>query len=128
MRVLIVDDYPDTAELVDRLLTSEGHECRSTTSGGTALAAAEAFKPDVAIIDMALQDIDGYALRVVLRRRLPDHTPFFIAMSTRTHALKAALAVGFDACLLKPATGAQFLRAVGLARNARPGLSSAEHL
>lgn len=116
MRVLIVDDYPDTAETACELLRSAGHDCRSATCGAKALAVADAFKPELAILDIGLPDIDGYALRGALQSRLANCHPYFVALSGRTHALNAALAVGFDTCLLKPVGMAQLLRVVRLAQ------------
>lgn len=116
MRVLIVDDYPDTAETACELLRSAGHDCRSAVCGTEALAVADAFTPELAILDIGLPDIDGYALRGALQSRLGNCHPYFVALSGRTHALNAALVVGFDACLLKPVGLAQLLRVVRLAQ------------
>jgi len=116
MRVLIVDDYPDTAETACELLRNAGHHCQSATCGADALAVADAFKPELAILDIGLPDIDGYALRVALQSRLANWRSYFVALSGRAHALHAALAVGFDACLLKPVGLTQLLRVVRLAQ------------
>ncbi|HEX3474633.1 MAG TPA: response regulator [Kofleriaceae bacterium] len=115
MRVLIVDDYPDTAESASELLRRAGHDCQSATCGAEALAVADAFMPELAILDIGLPDIDGYALREALHSRLAS-PPYFVALSGRPHALNAALVVGFDACLLKPVGLAQLLRVVRLAQ------------
>ncbi|MGH7634023.1 MAG: response regulator [Gemmatimonadaceae bacterium] len=116
MRVLIVDDYPDTAETACELLRRAGHDCRSATCGAEALAVADVLKPELAILDVGLPDIDGYELRAALHSRLANGPPYFVALSGRTHALNAALVVGFDACLLKPVGLAQLLRVVRLAQ------------
>ena len=116
MRVLIVDDYPDTAETACELLRRAGHDCRSATCGVKALAVAAAFTPELAILDIGLPDIDGYALRGALQSRLANCHPYFVALSGRAHALNAALAVGFDTCLLKPVGLGQLLRVVRLAQ------------
>jgi CheY-like chemotaxis protein len=116
MRVLIVDDYPDTAETACELLRRAGHDCRSATCGAQALAVADSFEPELAILDIGLPDTDGYALRTALQNRLANRHPYFVALSGRTHALNAALAVGFDACLLKPVGLVQLLRVIRLAQ------------
>lgn len=116
MRVLIVDDYPGTANAVSKLLRDAGHDCRSETSGTRALAVADAFGPELAILDIGLPDIDGYALVDSLRRQFLSCPPYFVAMSGWKHALAAALEVGFDACLLKPASRVQLLSLVELAQ------------
>lgn len=116
MRILVVDDYPGTAEAVSKLLRDAGHECRSETSGTRALAVADAFVPELAILDISLPDVDGYAMVDSLRRQFRSCPPYFVAMSGRDHALAAAREVGFDACLLKPASREQLLRVVELAQ------------
>ena len=116
MRVLIVDDYPDTAEATGVLLESAGHECRTATSGAEALAAADAFNPELAILDIGLPDIDGYALLDVLRSRFSPRPPYIVAVTGWTHAFERAVDAGFDECLLKPAGREQLMRAVRLAQ------------
>ncbi len=119
MRVLIVDDYPGTAETAGKLLRGAGHECRSARSGAEALVVADAFEPEVAILDIGLPDIDGYALIDALRRRMAIRPPYVVAMSGRGHALTAAREIGFDECLLKPVDREQLVRVVELARERR---------
>jgi CheY-like chemotaxis protein len=128
VRILIVDDYPGVAEAVCKLLRDAGHECRSETSGTRALAIADAFVPELAVLDISLPDIDGYTLVDRLRRRSVLCPPYFVAMSGRKHALAAALEVGFDACLLKPASREQLLRLVELAQRRQVSHGPSEDL
>jgi len=128
MRVLIVDDYPDTAETACELLRRAGHDCRGATCGAQALAVANEFSPELAVLDIGLPDIDGYALREALQSRLASCHPYFVALSGRTHALNAALAVGFDACLLKPVGLAQLSRVVRLAQFENRGSPTSQRL
>ena len=116
MRVLIVDGHPDTAETTAKLLKAAGHQCRSATCGLEALAVADAFKPELAMLDIELPDTDGCTLQAVLRYRLAKRPPYFVAMSCRTGTLKVAFGAGFDACPLKPIGLDQLLRAVRLAQ------------
>ena len=119
MHVLIVDDYPDTAETACQLLESAGHECRAVTCGADALAAVDAFRPDLAIIDIDLPDMDGCALLGALRSRFPTHPPYLVALTGSKHALERAVEAGFDECLLKPAGREQLLRVAQLAQRRR---------
>ncbi|HET7500365.1 MAG TPA: response regulator [Kofleriaceae bacterium] len=116
MRVIIVDDYPDTAETTGVLLATAGHECRTATCGADALVAAEGFHPELAIIDIGLPAMDGYALLGVLRSRFAARPPFLVATTGWKHLIKQAVEAGFDQCILKPAGREQFLRAVRLAQ------------
>jgi DNA-binding response OmpR family regulator len=119
MRVLIVDDYPDTAEATGELLASAGHEYRAATCGADALTEADAFDPELAIVDIGLPDIDGCALLGALRSRLATRPPYLVAMTGWQHAFERAVEAGFDECLLKPAGREQLLRVVELARRRR---------
>lgn len=116
MRVLIVDDYPDTAEAAGELLRTAGHECWSATSGADALAVAEAFGPELAILDIGLPDINGCELVGALRARLAKRPPYFVAMTGWSGAVKRARDAGFDHFLLKPAGREQLLLAVEAAQ------------
>jgi DNA-binding response OmpR family regulator len=116
MRVLIVDDYPDTAEAASELLRTAGHECWSAACGADALAGAEAFSPELAILDIGLPDISGYDLVVALRARLAKRPPYFVAMTGWSSAVKRARDAGFDHFLLKPAGREQLLLAIELAQ------------
>jgi DNA-binding response OmpR family regulator len=116
MRVLIVDDYPDTVEIASDLLRSQGHDCRTALCGAEAIAAAEAFSPEVAILDIGLPDIDGCELASDLRSRFEDDPPYLIAISGWPHTMERARAAGFDQWIMKPAGRDQLLHAVELAQ------------
>jgi DNA-binding response OmpR family regulator len=82
---------------------------------------ADAFKPQLAILDIGLPDIDGYKLLSALRNRLVNRLPYLVAITGWIGELKPALEAGFDECLLKPAGLAQFLRAAELAQRRQAG-------
>jgi CheY-like chemotaxis protein len=73
-----------------------------------------AEKPDVALIDIGLPEMDGYEVARRLRRDMKDHRVRLIAMtgygqaSDRANALKA----GFDAHIVKPASADKIMRAL----------------
>jgi PAS domain S-box-containing protein len=66
-RVLIVDDNIDAAELLSIALERRGHETRVTHDGPSALELLDSFTPDVAVLDIGLPVMDGYALAQRLR-------------------------------------------------------------
>lgn len=103
MRVLIVDYYPDAAELTCALLRLLSHDCRAALSGEDALRHVEQFDPDVAILDLRLPGVDGYELARQLRSKLGDHV-FLIACAGWKYDLAKARAAGFDHHAIKPAT------------------------
>ncbi|HEY6180368.1 MAG TPA: response regulator [Kofleriaceae bacterium] len=125
MRVLIVDDFPDTAETAGELLRNAGHDCQCAMCGAEALLAVEDFVPDIAILDIALPDISGYELLGALCRRLAQRPPYLVAMTASVEAFLHARDAGFDHCILKPAGRLELLRAIALAekKHARSSLA-----
>jgi CheY-like chemotaxis protein len=67
-RVLVVDDNADAAIALAELLTMLGYEVQVAYDGPQALTAAPRFRPDVALIDIGLPVMDGYALAERLRQ------------------------------------------------------------
>lgn len=123
-RVLIVDDYPDAAEIVGTLLELLGHRCRIALTGREAIAAASEFVPDIAILDLGLPDVSGYEVAIELRRRYGDAPLFLAAMTGWGHPQDRAraLAAGFDAHVLKPADGVKLREIIRCAE--RPARST----
>jgi CheY-like chemotaxis protein len=104
-RVLVVDDYPDSAETTCTLLAMLGHECRFAICGKDALLEAATFEPDVAILDLGLPDVSGFELAAALRAQLSGK-PLYLAAVTgwgQPEDRARAFAAGFDAHFLKPA-------------------------
>ena len=61
-RVLIVEDGLDARESLRLLLEHAGHVVETAEDGATGLAKLHAFRPDVALIDIGLPGLDGYAV------------------------------------------------------------------
>ena len=59
LRVLLVEDYPDLAEVTEALLAEEGFAVRTASSGKEALAIAPAFRPQLLLCDLYLPDTTG---------------------------------------------------------------------
>lgn len=111
-RVLVVDDHRETAENVCTLLSTLGHDAVLAENGTTALALAQQFDPDVALLDIDLPDISGYEL--ARRLRSAQSHPLFLAAVTgwaQGRDSAPALAAGFDRHVLKPTT-ADMIRSI----------------
>ena len=126
VRVLIVDDYPDSAEVSAMLLELFGHQCRIATTGQDALTEAAAFDPDIVILDIGLPDISGYDVARTLRAQ-PRARPLYLAAVTgwgQPEDRVRALAAGFDLHVLKPTDGEKIQNIVSLAVQAGVRASS----
>ncbi|HEU4951847.1 MAG TPA: response regulator [Holophagaceae bacterium] len=62
-RLLLVEDHPFNAEAMQRLLARKGgHEVRVAHDGTSALAQAQAWRPDLALLDLGLPGMSGLDL------------------------------------------------------------------
>lgn len=68
MKILYVEDEPFLAQIVSDGLTKNGYEVLHLTDGAAAVAAFESFAPDLAVVDIMLPTLDGYALTEQVRR------------------------------------------------------------
>ncbi|HEU4751603.1 MAG TPA: hybrid sensor histidine kinase/response regulator, partial [Armatimonadota bacterium] len=123
--VLVVDDDPDLARGLALLLESGGYAVCTARDAASALAAAHRSRPQVAIVDLGLPEVDGYTLARQLRAE-PEIAPeVLIALSGYGNPgdRQAALGDGFDHHLTKPVVAAELLEVVAAAmrhRLARP--------
>jgi len=91
-KVLIVDDEPDTQEIICRLLKFEGFEVFTASSGEEGVRRAEEVHPEVVLMDISLPGIDGNEAL----RRIKKIKPFpsvimltaFATVDNAIHALK----------------------------------------
>lgn len=105
LRLLVVDDHPDSAEATAQLLAMYGHEARAVHSCAEAKAAvcgADPFVPDVLLLDVRLPDGDGLSLGADLCALLPAR-PLLIALTGLPGLIAQCQAAGFDHYVLKPA-------------------------
>lgn len=114
LRAVVVDDAADLRELVADLLRMKGHQVTACEDGASAVQVIKEQKPDVALIDIGLPEMDGYEVARELRKVLPQGSVRLIAMTGYGQATDrtAALAAGFDAHIVKPASADKIMRAI----------------
>jgi CheY-like chemotaxis protein len=105
MRVLVVDDYADSAESMALLLRLEGYEVAAAQSGVGALQLAQAQRPDAVLLDVSMPGMDGLEVVRRLRQMFPDRPPLLIAITAQgfEEDRRRCLDAGFDLHLVKPA-------------------------
>jgi DNA-binding response OmpR family regulator len=102
VRVLVVEDDQDIAQVLQRSLRLEGYDVKIASDGVAALDESHAFLPDLIILDLGLPRLDGIDVAKRLRED-EDDTPILIL--TARDALEArveGLDVGADDYLVKP--------------------------
>ena len=104
LRILIVDDNEDAANLLAELLRMKGHDVVVAHDGIAALQARKKFVPDVALLDIGLPGMDGYDLARQLRALYPSDPLRIIAITGygEERDRMRSKAAGFDEHLVKP--------------------------
>ncbi len=113
-RILVVDDNVDAAESVAALLGMLGHEVATAHDGQAALALLAQQAPDVAILDIGLPDMDGFALAAAIRARGWEGRLVALTGYGQDADKERARAAGFDVHLTKPVELEALARAVAL--------------
>ncbi|HEY6065970.1 MAG TPA: response regulator [Thermoanaerobaculia bacterium] len=103
-RVLVIEDDGDSREGLRNLLQVWGHEVDVAEDGVRGIEKAMSLRPRVALIDVGLPGMDGYAVASRLRELLGSEEIFLIAVTGFSQAedLQRAIESGFDAHLSKP--------------------------
>jgi DNA-binding response OmpR family regulator len=102
VRVLVVEDDEDIAQVLQRSLRMEGYEVKLAEDGVRALEEAHAFLPDIVVLDLGLPRLDGLD---VAKRMREDGDDVPILILTARDALESrveGLDIGADDYLVKP--------------------------
>ncbi|WP_186135130.1 response regulator [Burkholderia gladioli] len=110
VRVMVVDDYPDTAEVVALYLSAMGYEARYVTMSVRAQKQADSYRPDIVLVDINMPGLDGYQVATAMRAADATREAVLIAHTSEVwEAIETrALVAGFDGYFRK-ATGPQEL-------------------
>jgi CheY-like chemotaxis protein len=114
LRVLLVDDNEDAALSTAVLLEHLGYEVRVAHTAQAALRVLKEYAPDVAILDIGLPDMDGYALAAAIRQTTAGSRARLVALTGygQKGDIERATEAGFDLHLTKPATVDDLRRAM----------------
>lgn len=112
--VLVADDDDETARLWVRALEREGFVARAAHDVASAMVAAKAIDPHVAVLDVHLGDEDGQVLGLKLRRRMPSLALVALTGDGRFTLGERSARFGFDAHLVKPVRPRDLVRMVDL--------------
>ena len=100
-RILVVEDEPMVAEVVDRYLRHEGFDTMVVNDGATALNAVDRFMPDLVVLDLMLPGLDGF--EVCRRMRASSETPVIMLTARGQEGDKLlGLGLGADDYVTKP--------------------------
>ncbi|HEU4620832.1 MAG TPA: ATP-binding protein [Burkholderiaceae bacterium] len=113
-RVLVVDDNIDALETISDVLRLAGHEVHTASHPHAALTVITRLRPDVAVLDIGLPDMDGYQLATTAKKAAPQWNGKLVALTGYGQDLDKtqALLAGFCMHLSKPADPNALLDAI----------------
>ncbi|MGI8665340.1 MAG: response regulator transcription factor [Jatrophihabitans sp.] len=119
LRALVVEDEPNLADVLVRMLTFEGWQARQAGDGAAALRLGREFVPDVVVLDMMLPDLDGIEVLRRLRLDNPEVCVLFLTAKDSLEDRIAGITAGGDDYVTKPFSFQEVLvRLRGLVRRA----------
>lgn len=102
-RVVLIEDQPDACDMATSLLEMQGHEVFVATTGSTGIRAILDQRPDIALVDISLPDIDGYAVAREIRNRFGPALPLIALTGLgQPEDVKRSHDAGFSRHLTKP--------------------------
>jgi two-component system OmpR family response regulator len=102
VRVLVVDDEVNIAELLSMALRYEGWDVSMAHTGRQAVSTAAEVKPDAVVLDMMLPDFDGLEVLRRMRTTHPDVPVLFLTARDAVEDRVAGLTAGGDDYVTKP--------------------------
>jgi len=102
--VLIVEDDDDSREMLAELVSMLGCHALRAGDAAQALRHAQESKPDLALVDIGLPEVDGYEVARRLRAQPGSKDMRLIALTgySDLSVREEALAAGFDDFVVKP--------------------------
>jgi CheY-like chemotaxis protein len=118
-KILYIEDIKDNITLVQKIVTSRGHEFMSAENAETGLEMAFELHPDLILLDLGLPDADGQTLSVWMRNDPNLETVPIIVLTAWPEevARHTVEAYNLDGYLCKPFTMAELVQIVDAALN-----------
>ncbi len=121
--ILVVDDEPDSRDVLAELLREYGAHTRTAASAEEALLEIARATPHILLSDIGMPSVDGYELLRRVRQRIPQREMIAMALTGLGSAndRERALAEGFQLCMVKPVEPGRLVEAIERLLIARPG-------
>jgi CheY-like chemotaxis protein len=100
--ILVVDDAPQVAEIIEVTLSQLGHKVETAEDGNEALRRFEPGKYDLVITDYAMPKMNGVELAMAIRKRAPGQLILLITAFAFSIAANDATQLPVDSVLRKP--------------------------
>lgn len=104
MDILIVEDEPEIAQLIQHSLEKEGFVCRICRDGNTALRMFQEQPPDLIILDLMIPGLDGLEVCARIRQKPGVKDPYILMLTAKGEEIDRVigLSTGADDYMVKP--------------------------
>ena len=104
MKILIVEDEPEIARLIQQTLEREGFNCLQAGDGLKALSIFREQQPDLLILDLMLPGLDGLEICARIRQQPGNKDPYILMLTAKGEEIDKVigLSTGADDYLIKP--------------------------
>jgi DNA-binding response OmpR family regulator len=128
MRIALLEDDQDQADLVSAWLKTAGHSCHVYTLGKDLVREAQRETFDLFLLDWEVPGMSGAEVLVWIRANIAEAVPvLFVTARQREEDIVQALSSGADDYMVKPLGKLELLaRIEALARRVRPGARQGE--
>ena len=105
LKILVVDDKSDNAEMLSLLFRLDGHDSRTAFSGPETIRTVEVFAPDIVFLDLGLPVMDGYQVAQRLKEMPALKQTMLVALTGHgfLEDKERTRRAGFDHHIVKPA-------------------------
>lgn len=119
-RILIVDDEPEVVSILTKYFSDAGYVVDAASHGGDALIAVSQYRPDVVVLDILMEGLDGVQVLERIRALDPAVHVIMITGSNDVSLEPTAMAMGAFAYVTKPVLLEKLHQAVTAALKLRP--------
>ena len=121
-KILYIEDIKDNITLVQKIVTSRGHEFMSAENAETGLEMAFELRPDLILLDLGLPDADGQTLSVWMRNDpILESVPIIVLTAWPEEVVRHTVeAYNLDGYLCKPFTLTELVQIIDKALSKSP--------
>ena len=114
-RILVVDDEPEVVAILTKSFSDAGYTVDAAAHGGDALIAVSQYQPDVVVLDILMEGLDGVQVLERIRSLDPSIRVIMITGSTDATLKPTAMSMGAFAYVSKPVSLVHLHEAVAAA-------------
>ncbi len=126
LRIVVVDDNVDAADTLAEMLSASGHDVKKAYDGVGALAAVDAHRPDIVLLDIGLPRMNGYDVARRIRASDPKSRVVLVAVTGwgQDEDRRRSQEAGFNHHLVKPVDPASLAQILALTSPAMPNAAA----